>query len=109
MIFIRYYENLIVDENVDIEINDIKDLLDDGYSVFNLYVLCVSPIGNGIFEILNTSNLLKEVNSTKDYGIVAFAKGRNAINKILIDIIKQWYHENGNLDFIRRYYNNRCY
>lgn len=108
MIFIRYYENLIVDENVDIDIEDIKNMLEEGISVYNLYVICVSPVGNGIMEILNTSNLIKTVNSSKNYGVLAIAKGKKRIYQILIQIIGDWIRDNKDLCFIRRYYNNRC-
>ncbi len=108
MIFIRYYENLIVDENVDIAIEDIKSMLDEGTSIYNLYVICVSSVGNGIMEILNSSNLIKTVNSSKNYGVIAIAKGRKRINQILIQLIEDWVKDNKDLCFIRRYYNNRC-
>lgn len=108
MIFIRYYENLIIDENVDIDINDIKNMLEKGASIYDLYVICVSPLGNGIMEILNTSNLIKAVNSPKDYGIIAIAKGRKRINQILIEIIEDWVKDNKDLCFLKRYFNNRC-
>lgn len=108
MIFIRYYENLVIDESVDIELDDIKKMFDEGVAVYNLYVIAVSSLGNGIMEILNSSELLKTVNSSKNYGIIAMAKGRKAIENIMIELILNWIKDK-NLSTFKGYYNKRCY
>ncbi len=109
MIFIRYYENIIIDESVDIELTQIKNLIAQGIAVYNLYAICVSNKGNGIMEILSCTDLLKEINLSMNYGIIAMAKGRKNTDRMLCSLIESWINENRDLSLFRNYYNNRCY
>ena len=61
VIFIRYYKDLIVEDNIDII--KAKELFSQGISLFNVYAICVSSKTNGLMEIMSTENLLKKVNS----------------------------------------------
>lgn len=109
MIFIRYYENLIVDDSVDMEITQFKELMQNGIATYGIYAICVSDIGNGIMEILSSSNIIKSVNQSKNYGIIAIAKGEKNIKRMLCKIIEDWLKTHSDLSLIKIYYNNRCY
>lgn len=105
----RYYENLIIDKSVDIEISDIKNLILQGIAIYNMYMICTSPLGKGLMEIISCNDILKEINNKKDYGIIAIAMGEKNINNILCDILGDWIKEGKDLNFIKNYYNKRCY
>ncbi|MGN1319469.1 MAG: hypothetical protein ACI4VF_10690 [Lachnospirales bacterium] len=109
MIAIRYYENIIIDSNVDLTLSEIKELISKGISVFDMYLICVSSLGNGIMEIISLKDALKEINFSKNYGIIAISYGEDSIYKIFIDIITNWINDNKDLKFIKNYYNNRCF
>lgn len=104
MIFIRYYNDIIVDDSVDLDFDEVKKLFADGISVFNLYVIAVSDIGNGIMEILSSQDVLKQVFKSKNYVIIAIAKGKRNIERILCDIIKQWVEDGRDLNSIKSHY-----
>jgi len=109
VIFIRYYENIIVDESVDMELSQLKFMIDEGIAIHNIYIIGVSSMGNGIMEILSTKDLIKTVNSKKNYGIIAIAKGRKNINDIMCFLVQDWIDRNKDLSFFKNYYNRRCY
>lgn len=104
----RYYENIILHKNVDIDLEDIKDMLEEGKSVFNLYCVCVRSEGSSIMEIMTTTEILKEVNSQKDYGILAFAKGKSGAYEIVKELILDWLNEGMDLRSFKHYYNRKC-
>ena len=103
MIFIRYYKDLIVEDNIDII--KAKELFSQGISLFNVYAICVSSKTNGIMEIMSTENLLKEVN----YGIIALVKGRNKARKKSIRLIENWLVTHSDLTGFKSHYNQNSF
>lgn len=103
MIFIRYYKDLIVEDKIDII--KAKKLFSQGISLFNVYAICVSPQTNGLMEIMSTENLLKEVNSYGNYGIIALVKGRDKARKKSIRLIENWLVTHSDLAGFKSHYN----
>lgn len=107
MIFIRYYKDLIVEDNIDII--KAKELFSQGISLFNVYAICVSSKTNGLMEIMSTENLLKEVNSYGNYGIIALMKGRNKARKKSIRLIENWLVTHSDLTGFKSHYNQNSF
>ncbi len=104
MIILRYYDNIILDENI----KDIKTLVNKGFGAWGYYAVCVSDKGKGLMEILSLSDALKSINNYKNYGIIAVVKGKSAAETTAAKLISQWLKDNKNLKDFKEYYNVRC-
>lgn len=104
MIILRYYDDIILDENI----KDIKTLVNNGFGPWGYYALCVSNKGRGLMEILSLSDALKSINSYKNYGIIAVVKGKSAAEITAAKLISQWLKDNEGLKGFKEYYNVRC-
>lgn len=100
----RYYENIILDENI----KDIKTLVNKGFGAWGYYAVCVSDKGKGLMEILSLSDALKSINNYKNYGIIAVVKGKSDAETMAAKLIAQWLKHNKTLNNFREYYNVRC-
>ncbi len=107
MIFIRYYKNLIVEDNIDIV--EVKELFSQGISLFNVYAICISSKTNGLLEIMSTKNLLKEVNFYGDYGIIALVKGKSKAEKKSVSLIENWLVTHDDLSGFKNHYNHNSF
>lgn len=104
MIFLRYYENIILDKNIE----SLDLLFNSKFGKIDFYAICVSKIGNGLMEIISVRNMLKTINQYKDYGIIAVIKGSDNAKELSAKLIQDWLKKNNNLDGFKDYYNNKC-
>lgn len=107
MIYIRYYKDIILEEDMDI--SQIKELFSQGKAIYNIYAVCISEKTNGLMEIMSSENLLKMINSYGNYGIIALVKGReNAKNKS-VELINNWLENHSDLCGFKGHYNINCF
>lgn len=104
MIALRYYENIILDKNI----KSIETLLRSRVARLDYYAVCVSNIGNGLMEIISFDNVLKSVNTYKNYGIIAIIKGKFAAENMSAKLIEGWLKNNKDLSKFKEYYNSKC-
>ena len=90
MIFIRYYKDLIVEDNIDI-------------------IKAKKLFSKGLMEIMSTENILKEVNSYGNYGIIALVKGRNKARKKSVRLIENWLVTHSDLTGFKSHYNQNSF
>lgn len=105
---IRYYKNLSMDKQCEDMGDGIFSCMSQGIGIYNVYAVCVSPVGSCLFEILDMKNLIKEQNRYKDYGIIAFVTGKKAAAEKVRVMLADWIEEYGNLDGIKDFYNSNC-
>lgn len=100
----RFYENIISD----IDIKDLKVLLNKNYGIAGYYALCVSGTGRNLMEIISISNMLKSVNQYKNYGIIAVFKHKSDAMSKAAELIQKYIDEKGRIEGFKEYYNSRC-
>lgn len=81
---IKFYKKLYLGDDVDEE--DVYKKIEDGTSIFNLYLVCVAKNVHHIFEIFSLSEAYKEQYNEKEYIIVGMAYGKRNAFKIVRDI-----------------------
>jgi hypothetical protein len=108
VIDIRYFKDLYVDEDCKPVENEMFSCIASGNAVFNVYAVCVSDMGNTLFEILDIKNLVKPVNAPKNYGIIALVRGKKNAVHYIEHLITDWIEKNKTTDGIKEYYNNGC-
>ncbi len=99
----RYYKNLYIGNNIG---DNVLEDLKNGKPTIGVYAICAGEDTVGLFEILNTNELLKPHNIKRNYAVIALLRGKGSAKLAVADMLCSWLKYHKDLSCIKDYYNN---
>ncbi len=99
----RYIENMYCGKTIE-NISEIKEMLNNGISIFGTYVICIQNNGNNLMDILTTTQLLKPINIQKKYVIIGIANSKAEALSLVQKIISDYLKTKRSLNYFKTYF-----